>query len=1293
VTTLRRRLRHTRLGLQALLATAVILAALVVGIMQLAVLPWLAAHPERISAFLGERLHRPVRIDQVEARWERNGPLLDLHGVHIGEDRPAQPALVIARAALKINFLSFAHRNTRWNEFRLDGLDLNLQRDADGHWSLSGLAPGDASENADQRALFGLGALVLRDLTVSVNDAGSGRQFRFGTDELRLVNFGDEHRIAARVRCLQTQSAPIDTVVEYDSATDNGTAYFGGNSLDLAAILHGYPVFGTNVVRGNGRAQVWGQWRAGDVTSARIEVSLNDLVVEAQTPIELDDKRGVVPRINFNTVAFGARWLRGDQGWSADIADLRLERQQIALPAAAAHIQKKGAGDDPAGAGYVVRLWNVDVSAPASLAMLAEGVPSAWRHWLYSGNPEGSVRMASLRWAGRDDFDVQADLDGIAWRAMDKLPGVSGLRGALTGDEQALALELPAHGSFSVDVPRIFRKRFDFTEFAGTLAVYAGDTGWRLETDSLLFEGAGFGGELRGALEFPDAGGRPSIDAYAVVNHAVVPASHQFWAINVMPPPTVAWLDRALDSGRVVAGRAAIRGDLTDWPFRDFSGRFDARAEVQDLALKYLPDWPAGEHIHVFANFVNAGLHVEADAGQIRGNRIERASADIADFGEAILDLDVGAQGAGRDLLGLVKASPLGLRFGTQLLGVEVGGEGKVDFHLHVPIKHVEDLALAGTVAISDADLADAKYALRFTHANGKVRFSNNGFSADDLAVIMQGQPATFGLAVGAFTANNHHAVEAALSANLPASTVTSYAPSLSAFIDRVTGSTTWNASFSADVGDNATQQLQVSSDLRGLTSTLPAPLDKPADKALPLRLTLGMPLGGGSLDLRVGELVHMRGRLASAASPFAARVTLGGDSEEAVPKTGFVVTGKTPSLDLSGWLDFATSGSGGGGLLSSVDTTVDSLSVWGRDFGEARFKLAQAADGLDLGFVGAQLDGNVHVPLSNLLQRGITVQFAHLYWPESPEGDSDDTTSSANPAALPPLHVHVTDFRLGKENFGETTVESFPIAGGTQFDQVRTHSKNAELRAHGEWTGRPGSDRSAFTIELSSQNIGNMLDAFGYANVIPGGQAVAHIEGNWAGAPSAFALARLDGTLKVSLKNGRVPDADPGSARVLGLFNLAAIPRRLAFDFGDLFKTGFSFDSIDGVFSLKSGNAHTDNLEVRSPTADMTLKGRMGLKEKDWDQTIVVTPHVGGTLAVGGALIGGPVGAAAGVLLQGVFRNQINSVARAQYKVTGSWDDPKITVLAKQTLKAKKATTKPGAEASPDGAPEPKSG
>jgi len=387
------------------------------------------------------------------------------------------------------------------------------------------------------------------------------------------------------------------------------------------------------------------------------------------------------------------------------------------------------------------------------------------------------------------------------------------------------------------------------------------------------------------------------------------------------------------------------------------------------------------------------------------------------------------------------------------------------------------------------------------------------------------------------------------------------------------------------------------------------------------------------------------------------------------------VIGGKTPGLDLSGWLDFATSGhsdDGSGTVLNSIDLQADSMTAYGRDFGPTRFTLGRAADGLDMGFTGAGVEGTLHVPATDLRKHGVTAQFAKLYWPESKDPEANSAANGENPASVPPLHIHIGDFRLGDKNFGESTVETYPIANGSHFEQVSTHSSNIEMRAHGDWTGRPGSDTSTFSIEMTAHNIGRMLDAFGYAGVIDGGATVAHIEGSWAGPPSSFELTKLDGTLKASIKKGRIPDADPGSARVLGLFNLAAIPRRLAFDFGDLFKTGFSFDSIDGTFKLKDGNAHTDDLKVLSPTADMLLKGRMGLKDKDWDQTIAVTPHVGGTLAIGGALIAGPVGAAAGALIQGVFNKQINSVARAEYKVSGSWDNPKITVIKKETVKHK---------------------
>ena len=95
---------------------------------------------------------------------------------------------------------------------------------------------------------------------------------------------------------------------------------------------------------------------------------------------------------------------------------------------------------------------------------------------------------------------------------------------------------------------------------------------------------------------------------------------------------------------------------------------------------------------------------------------------------------------------------------------------------------------------------------------------------------------------------------------------VLAYVPALSAYGDHIDGSANWSASFSADVAEQRRQHLLVTSDLRGVTSDLPAPLNKDADAALPLQLVLGMPLGGGSIDLQLGDLVRMRGHLASSA-------------------------------------------------------------------------------------------------------------------------------------------------------------------------------------------------------------------------------------------------------------------------------------------------------------------------------------------------------------------------------------------------------------------------------------------
>jgi uncharacterized protein YhdP len=207
--------------------------------------------------------------------------------------------------------------------------------------------------------------------------------------------------------------------------------------------------------------------------------------------------------------------------------------------------------------------------------------------------------------------------------------------------------------------------------------------------------------------------------------------------------------------------------------------------------------------------------------------------------------------------------------------------------------------------------------------------------------------------------------------------------------------------------------------------------------------------------------------------------------------------------------------------------------------------------------------------------------------------------------------------------------------------------------------------------IQVYARSLGSMLDAFGFAGIIEGGRTFARIDATWSGAPTAFALANTNGTLEIGVDDGRILDVDPGaSGRLFGLLSLREIPRRLSLDFSDLFKSGMSFNSIKGTFALADGNATTDDLIINSPAADITISGRTGLRSKDYDQEMVVIPRAGVALPVVGALAGGPVGAAAGLVVQTLIGKKLNRAARSRYRVTGSWEKPIITLIGKDIAK-----------------------
>ncbi|HPE71945.1 MAG TPA: AsmA-like C-terminal region-containing protein, partial [Candidatus Competibacter sp.] len=180
----------------------------------------------------------------------------------------------------------------------------------------------------------------------------------------------------------------------------------------------------------------------------------------------------------------------------------------------------------------------------------------------------------------------------------------------------------------------------------------------------------------------------------------------------------------------------------------------------------------------------------------------------------------------------------------------------------------------------------------------------------------------------------------------------------------------------------------------------------------------------------------------------------------------------------------------------------------------------------------------------------------------------------------------------------------------------------------------------------------------------ITGGETEAELRAEWAGELPAFTLERMDGNLKFHIGSGQLLNIDPGLGRVVGLFSLQNIMRRLSLDFSDLFQPGTSFDQITGEFVFKHGQAFTDDLTVEAPAARIDIRGRTGLRDRDYDQRITVTPRLGGALPVAGALAGGPAIGAAVLVAERLLQKGIEQATRYRYTLTGSWDDPVLEPL-----------------------------
>src|SRR5699024_5098288 len=123
-------LRATRRALWYALAVVLVMMALG-AVAASRLLPMLERNPERVEAWLGERVGHPVAFDSLDTDWTRRGPLLRLDGLRIGR---GEDAITIGEAEVLVAQYAGLLPGRSLTELRLRNLDLTLERDDDGRW-------------------------------------------------------------------------------------------------------------------------------------------------------------------------------------------------------------------------------------------------------------------------------------------------------------------------------------------------------------------------------------------------------------------------------------------------------------------------------------------------------------------------------------------------------------------------------------------------------------------------------------------------------------------------------------------------------------------------------------------------------------------------------------------------------------------------------------------------------------------------------------------------------------------------------------------------------------------------------------------------------------------------------------------------------------------------------------------------------------------------------------------------------------------------------------------------------
>ncbi|HEY0211729.1 AsmA2 domain-containing protein YhdP [Acerihabitans sp.] len=1253
--------------LLALCATLIVLVALAVSALRLA-LPHLDSFRPQIVQTINAASGLNVQIREMNGAWQSFGPTLDIRAI---ESVTADEQLRIQRVTLALDvWQSLLHWRWQFRDvtfYRLQ-LDLNttlLGRDHQG-------SP-IKSDKLSDLFLHQFDHFILRDSELSFLTP-SGERTKLSVPQLTWLNSRQRHRAEGQI-AMSNVDVPQGAIQlrmdlnDENGLLDNGKIYLRADDINLKPWFSQWAQSQTGLLRADFSLAAWLSLDHGDITGGDAFFSQGTANWRDGT----QDHRLDVAKL-------ALRLSKQGDGWQMDVPELNVTTDGESWAPGALSLfwlPEKNHLFAPDRAGEIrLRAKNLELQRFSPfLPLISIITPNLRARW-QDLRPKGvlSTLALDIPLNNPEKIRFQSDWRDLSWQQWQLLPGMDHVGGSVAGTLAAGRLNLALDNS-TLPYQGMFRAPLEVQRARVALD-------WRNDEQGLKLWGKDI--DLRatslwatGDFYFhKPVNGEPWLDVLSGLRLYDAAQAWRYFPEPLMGTHLVNYLTGALKGGQVDNATLVFAGNPKQFPFKHNDGQFEVLVPLRHADYEFEPGWPHLTDLDIDLDFLNDGLFMRAPQtklGEATGSNIVAA---IPDYSRELLLVDADINGAGPSIGAYFNQTPLQKSLGSALEELQVGGNVSGDLHLSIPLDG-KPVTASGKVNLAKNTLLIKPLGTAMKELTGQFRYHNGNLDSDLLSAQWLGQP----VAVRFNTQEQPKGVD--INVDMQGDWSVSHLSGLPQPIAQALGGhASWQSiiAVTLPLQGKPAYNVDVTADLKNVSSHLPAPLDKPAGQPFPLAIKAQGGLTGFTLSGHAGKNNAFNSEWQLGKQVTLARGAWAGDNAKIPPlPQGKSLTLNLPALDGEKWLALMTPQS------RSVGKTVASrfrfpdaltlntpvLTLAGQQWHQLSLTRNNTFGGSAVEARGKEIDGKLLIAGQGPWRADIRYLYYNPLWPQSGAAQEtlfDNDAATSGFSDWPALQLRCQECWLLGQNLGRVEADVTPQKNTLALSHGLVDTGRSRLTLDGGWTRTGRQNLTSLKGKLSGKNIGEAADYIGIDTPLRDAPFNLDYDLHWQSAPWAPDIASLNGVLHTNLGKGKIDNISSGQAgRLLRLISFDALLRKLQFDFRDTFGKGFYFDSIKGTAWIKDGVLHTNDSLIDGLEADIAMSGQVDLNAQRIDMEAVIAPEISATVGVAAAFAINPVVGAAVFAASKVLAPLWNKISVIRYHITGSLDEPKIEEVLRQ--------------------------